>query len=130
MPSVLSELRERTWIAKLQFILFKCQAYFRRWKCRVNLDQLQLVAEVAKDLSATMEIRVVDDGFQNKAHIAYWYRLVGTYRGYLLYFDTVGSTFLIDIRTHTYVKESTTHLLQIDGVDQARRFVDELCRRL
>jgi hypothetical protein len=37
---------------------------------------------------------------------------------------------LIDRRTNAYVKGSATHLLQIEGVDQAKRFVDELCRRL
>jgi hypothetical protein len=58
------------------------------------------------------------------------HRLVETYRGYLLCSDTARQTFLIDMRTHAYVKGSATHLLQIDGVDQAKRFVDELCSHL
>jgi len=48
----------------------------------------------------------------------------------LLCSDTTGHTFLINMRTHTYVKGSALHLLQIDGVDQAKCFVDELCSRL
>ena len=128
MSSVQSERRERSWIAALQSILLKCQAYTGWWRRRV--DQDQLVAEVADDLCTRMEIWTVDGGLQTKAHIACWHRLVETYRGYLLCSDTAGHTFLIDLRTHAYVKGSATHLLQIDGVDQAKRFVDELCRRL
>ena len=94
----------------------------------VNLDQL--VAEVADDLCAMMEICVVEDGLQTKALIVCYHRTVETYRGYLLYSNTTGHTFLIDKRTHAYVIGSAAHLLQIDGVDQAKRFIDELCLRL
>jgi hypothetical protein len=127
MSSVLSERRERSWIAGLQSILLKCQAYTGWWRRRV--DQDQLVAEVADDLCTRMEIWTVDAGLQTKALIACKHRLVETYRGYLLCSDTAGHTFLIDMRTNVYVKGSETHLLQIDGVDQAKRFVDELCTR-
>ncbi len=130
MPGVLSEGRERSWRAGLQAILFKCQVYFGWSRRRFDLDQCQLVAEVADDLSAMMEIWFVDGELQTKAHIAYRHRLVETYRGYLLCSDTTGHTFLINMRTHTYVKGSALHLLQIDGVDQAKCFVDELCSRL
>ena len=128
MSSALSE-RERSWIAGLQSILLKFQAYPGWWRRRVGQDQSQLVAEVANDLFAMMEIWVVDAGLQTKAYIACRHRLLETYRGYLLCSDTAGQTFLIDLRTHAYVKGSATHLLQIDGVDQAKRFVDELCTR-
>ncbi len=130
MSNVLSKRRERSWIAALRSILLKCQAYAGWWRRRVDQDQSQLVAEVANDLCTTMEIWVVEDGLQTKAHIAWWNRLVETYRGYLLCSDTPGHTFLIDMRTHTYVRGSAAHLVQIDGVDQAKRFVDELCCRL
>ena len=130
MSSVLLERRERIWITGLQSILLKFEAYFGRWKRRVDLDRRQLVAEVADDLSATMEIWIVDDGLQTRAYITCWHRLIDTYRGYLFCSDTAGHTFLLDMRTHTYVKGSAKHLLQIDGVEQAKRFVDELCRRL
>ena len=130
MSSVQSERGERSWIAGLQSILLKCQAYTGWRRRRVGQDQNQLVAEVANDLFAMMEIWVVDAGLQTKAHIACRHRLVETYRGYLLFSDTARHTFLIDMRTHAYVKGSATHLLQIDGVDQAKRFVDELCSRL
>ncbi len=127
MASVLSERRERCWMAGLQSILFTCQAYIGRWRRSVDLDQRQLVAEVADDLCATLEIWVVDAGLQTGAHIACWQRLIEAYRGYLLCSDTAGQTFLIDLRTYAYVKGSATQLLQIDGVDQAKRFVDALC---
>jgi hypothetical protein len=130
MPGVLSEGRERSWRAGLQFILLKCRAYFGWSRRRVDLDQCQLVAEVADDLCAMMQVWFVDAELQAKAHIAYRHRLVETYRGYLLCSDTTGQTFLINMRTHTYVKGSALHLLQIDGVDQAKCFVDELCSRL
>ena len=130
MSSVLSERRGLSWIAILQSILLKRQAYFGWWKRSVDLDRCQLVAKVADDLSVTIEIGVVDDGPQTRAYIACWHRQVETYRGYLLCSDTAGRTFLIDRRTNAYVKGSATHLLQIEGVDQAKRFVDELCRRL
>jgi len=78
----------------------------------------------------TMEIWVVEDRFQTKAYITSCHRLIETYRGYLLCSNTPGHTFLIDMRTHTYLRGSAAHLLQINGVDQAKRFVDELCRRL
>jgi hypothetical protein len=130
MSSVVSERRERIWMAGLQSILLKYQASFGRWKRRVELNRYQLVAHIADDLAETMEIWVVDAGLQTKANIACWHRLIQTYRGYLLCSDTAGHTFLIDMRTHTYVKGSAKYLLQIDGVDQAKRFVDELCRRL
>jgi hypothetical protein len=77
-----------------------------------------------------MEIWVVEDGFQTKAYIASCHLLIETYRGYLLCSNTSGHTFLIDMRTHTYMRGSAAHLLRIDGVDQAKRFGDELCRRL
>ena len=127
MASVLSERRERRWMAGLQSILFTCQVYIGRWRRSVDLDQRQLVAEVADDLCATMVIWVVEGGLQTRAHITCWHRLIEGYRGYLLCSDTAGQTFLIDLRTHAYVKGSAMQLLQIDGVDQARRFVDALC---
>jgi len=130
MPGVLPEGRERSWRAGLQFILLKCRVYFGRSRRRVDLEQYRIVAEVANDLSAMMEIWFVDGELQTKANIAYWHRLVETYRGYLLCSDTTGHTFLINMRTHTYVKGSTLQLLQIDGVDQAKCFIDELCSRL
>ncbi len=130
MPGVLSEGRERSWRAGLQSILLKCRAYFGWWRRRVDLDQYHIVAEVADDLCAMMQVWFVDGELQTKAHIAYRHRLVETYRGYLLCSDTTGQTFLINMRTHTYVKGSALHLLQIDGVDQAKCFVDELCSRL
>jgi hypothetical protein len=109
--------------------MFKCQVYFG-WR-KLRADQDYLAEEVADDLSATMEISVVDDGVQVRAHIACCHHLVETYRGYLLYSNFAGHTFLIDTRTYTYVKESVTqHLLQFEGVDQAKRFVDELCQHL
>ena len=128
MASVLSERRARPWMAGLQSILFTCQVCIGRWRRSVDLDQHQLVSEVADDLCATLEIWVVDAGLQTGAHIACWHRLIESYRGYLLCSDTAGQTFLIDLRTHAYVKGSAMQLLlQIDGVDQARRFVDALC---
>ena len=130
MASVLSERRERPLMAGLQSILFTCQAYIGRWRRSVDLDQSQLVAEVTDDLCATMEIWVVDAGLQTGAHIACWHRLIQAYRGYLLCSDTAGQTFLIELRTYTYVKGAATQLLQIGGVDQAKRFVDALCCRL
>ena len=130
MTSVLSERTERTWMTTLQPILLTCRAYVGRWRHSVDLDQHQFVAEVAADLSATMNIWGVDAGLQIQSHIACWHRHMETYRGYLLCANAAGHTFLIDLRTHTYVKGSAAHLLQIDGVDQAKRFVDELCCRL
>ena len=90
MASVLSERRERRWMAGLQSILFTCQAYIGRWRRSVDLDQRQRVAEVADDLCATLEIWVVDAGLQTGAHIACWHRLIEDYRGYLLCSDTAG----------------------------------------
>ena len=130
MPGVLSEGRERSWRAGLQSILLKCQRYLGRWRRRVDLDQCQLVAEVADDLRTMMKVWFVDAELQTKAHIAYRHRLVETYRGYLLCSDTSGHTFLINMRTHTYVIGLAALLLQIDGVDQAKHFIDELCSRL
>src|SRR5437588_2992484 len=74
MSSVQSERRERSWIAALQSILLKCQAYTGWWRRRV--DQDQPVAEVADDLCTRMEIWTVDAGLQTKAHIACWHRLL------------------------------------------------------
>ncbi|SRR6266849_1596775 len=130
MASVLSERKGRPWMAGLQSILFTCQAYIGRRRRSVELDQRQPVAEVADDLCATLEIWSVDSGLQTRAHIACWHRQIEAYRGYLLCSNTAGQTFLIDLRTYTYVKGSVTQLLQIDGVDQAKRFVDTLCCRL
>jgi len=130
MWRLLLEQRGRTCMVGLQSILLRCQAYFRWWRRRVDLDQCQFVAEIADDLSAMMEIWFVDAGIQTKAHIACWHHLVETYRGYLLCSDITGQTFLIDMRTHVYVKGSAAYLLKIDGVEQAKRFVDELCFRL
>jgi hypothetical protein len=128
MSSAFWERRGRTWIAVLQSFLPRCQAYSGWRKSRNDPDQL--VMEVADDLCATMQIWVVDDGIQTRGHIAFCHRLMETYRSYLLCSDSAGQTFLIDLRTRTYVEESSTRqLLEIDGVDQARRFVDELCLR-
>lgn len=129
MPGSLWERRGRIWIAALQSILLECKAYFG-WRKRRDVAD-QFVVEVADDLSVMMQIWVIDDGLQTRGHIACYHHLTEIYRDYLLCSDNAGHTFLIDMRTRTYVKGSAArHLLQIDGVDQARRFVDELCLRL
>jgi hypothetical protein len=129
MSSLLWEWRGRLWIAALQSILLKCQAYLGWWRRREVPDQL--VVEVANDLSVTMQIWVIDDEPQTRGHIASSHRLMEIYRDHLLCSNSAGHTFLIDMQTRTYLKGSATqHLLQIDGVEQARRFVDELCLRL
>jgi hypothetical protein len=88
---------------------------------------LEQVRQVADDLVTAIRIWQVEDCLEIKAHIACWHRCLHTYRGYVLCSDTTERTFLIDTRTWTYIAIAKACLLQIDGVNQAKTFVDALC---
>ncbi len=85
------------------------------------------VRQVADACAAAMPIWQVEDSLEIKAHIACWHRCICTYRGYILCSDTTERTFLMDMRTWTYVAITNAGLLQIDGVKEAKMFVDALC---
>lgn len=101
----------------------------RRPMCLVDPSQLiqEQVRQVADDLVAAMSIWQVEDCLEIKAHIACWHRCLHTYRGYVLCSDTTERTFVMDTRTWTYIAIAQACLLQIDGVNQAKMFVDALC---
>ena len=86
------------------------------------------VRQVADVCAAAMPIWQVEDCLEIKAHIACWHRCICTYRGYILCSDTTERTFLMDTRTWTYVTITNARLLQIDGVQEAKMFVDALCQ--
>jgi hypothetical protein len=75
-----------------------------------------------------MSIWQVEDCLEIKAHIACWHRCISTYRGYVLCSDTSERTFLMDTRAWGYVQCSACSLLQIDGIEQAKAFIDALYR--
>ena len=108
--------------------------YCRSWRCASGVDQAHLmqrqIRHSADNLSDVMGIWHIEDSLEIKAHIAYWHRSVHTYRGYVLCSDRVGRTVLLDTQSWTYVMLTTISLLQIDGVEQAKRFIDDICRSL
>ncbi len=83
------------------------------------------VAQVADRLSAEMALWQVEASLESKTIIATHHRHLHAYRGYLLCADHLERTFLIDTRYGTYVRGKSC-LLSIDGLEQARRFVDVL----
>lgn len=82
------------------------------------------VAQVVQTLAATTGVRCVTSTLQVEADIAYWYRFVQRYHGYLLYARQDGKTVLMD-RSARYV-EADGRILFIEGVEAARHFVDAL----
>ncbi len=90
----------------------------------------EAVIQVANALCATMAIWEVEATPVVKASLAYWHRTIQTYRGYVLCSNSKGATVLIDTLTWTYLQGSALHLLQIDGVEQAKAFIDALCDSL
>lgn len=85
------------------------------------------VRQVADTSVAVMGIWQVENCLEVKMHIACWNRRICTYRGYVLYSDASERTFLMDTQTWTYVTITKASLLQIDGVNQAKTFIDALC---
>jgi hypothetical protein len=85
------------------------------------------VRQVANASIAVMGIWQVENCLEIKAYIACWHRCICTYRGYVLCSDTSERTFLMDTQTWTYVAITNAGLLQIDGVQEAKKFVDALC---
>ncbi len=84
------------------------------------------VGQVANAFIAVMRIWQVENCLEIKAHIACWHRRICTYRGYVLCSDTSERTFLMDTQAWAYVQCSAFHLLQIDGVEQTKAFIDAL----
>lgn len=83
------------------------------------------ITQVATTLSPEIGIWQVEASLQLKAAIAQAARKE-VYRGFLLCCDAYEHTFLLDTHHGCYVAVSHTCLLQIDGLAQARRFVDAL----
>lgn len=92
---------------------------------RVQQEQVRLVAQT---LMPMMNIWQITSSCEVKAHIACWHRLVESYRGYLLYADSDERTFLVDSESRCYVTLEQMALLQIDGLAQAKQFLDVLCQ--
>lgn len=133
LSSVLLRLR-RILLAVLQYIfsVFQQQCIGRLGLPRSWQEvQQMIVTQIANDLSATttMGIWQVEATLSVKAHIACWHRQIQEYKGHLLCADRQGRTFLLDRRACTYVMSSPGHLLQIDGCDAAKRFIDLLLAR-
>lgn len=126
MSSVLSELAKFPWPARLPRPLRRLRASKECWIHQTELDAYRRTAQVANELMGHIEIWVVEASVELLAHIACWHRQIEAYRGHLLCSDAAGHVFLIDLQSWEYVKTAATHLLQIDGVDQARQMVDAL----
>lgn len=121
----------RSRLSRVQAILSLVTQGMVRGNPSVIVDPSQLmqkqVRQVANDLVAAMSIWQVEDSLEIKAHIACWHCNLHTYREYVLCCDTTERTFLMDTRTWTYIAITKVCLLQIDGVNQAKTFVDALC---
>jgi hypothetical protein len=85
-----------------------------------------LIAHVLDELTTSMEAWVVETSLELLAHIAVRHRVFEAYGGYLLCSDTSGQTFLLDLHMHRFIAPVQTCLLQIDGVHQAKQFIDVL----
>lgn len=129
MSSVLSEQVKIPWLTRAQRFLPGCRAFFERWMRQVGTDEYRLIVQVADGLAQHMEIWVVEASAELLAHIAIWHRRLETYRGHLLCSDVAGHTFLMDLQSWGFVKSATAQFLQIDGVDQAKRFIDALWKQ-
>jgi hypothetical protein len=86
------------------------------------------VEQVADTLATMMNIWQVESSLEVKAHIACWHHVVDSYRGYLLCADRCERTFLVDRESWRYMTVAKTTLLQIDGLEQAKVFIDALCQ--
>ena len=126
MSSVLSKQARLPWLIRIQRSLLGWRVSFGSWIRRAEEDEYRFIAQVADELADHMEIWVVEASVEILAHIACWHRQVETYRGHLLCSDTSGQTFLMDLQSWGFVKSATARFLQIDGVDQAKRFIDTL----
>ncbi|GCE32028.1 hypothetical protein KDA_75120 [Dictyobacter alpinus] len=126
MSRMVSDQARLPWLTRLQQTLFACPAPKGYWARPIEKDEYLFVTKVADELVECMKIWAVEARIEILAHIACWHRHIQTYRGHVLCSDTAGRTFLIDGQSWGYVKSAATHLLQIDGVDQAKRFVDAL----
>ncbi|GAC1308948.1 MAG: hypothetical protein NVSMB27_46400 [Ktedonobacteraceae bacterium] len=116
---------------KVQTNLCQLPHTMEQRKAGVIVDPTYLVQEqvrgVANDRVDALYVWIVEDSSDIRAHIACRHRYVHTYRGYMLYSDSSERTFLLDMRTWTYVAVSNTYLLQIDGVHRAKKCIDALC---
>ena len=111
------------------FHFLQCLARLRQIGIVDQQQQLRkLVEQVADTLATMMNIWQVESSLEVKAHIAYWYHVVDSYRGFLLCADRCERTFLVDRETWGYVTIAKTTLLQIDGLEQAKVFIDALYR--
>lgn len=85
----------------------------------------QHVADVADMLASEMAIWQIEPSTDIKVYIARGCQKE-LYRGFLLCADEAEHTFLLDTQALAYVTAAGSSLLQIDGLPQARHFVDVL----
>ncbi|MBA2680396.1 MAG: hypothetical protein H0U76_18605 [Ktedonobacteraceae bacterium] len=125
MSSVISEC---SWLTGVQRVLFKIQD---KWRQRAYVDEqdcYRVIAQVLDELGTSMAIWVVESSSDILAHIAVRHRELESYGGYLLCSDRSGRTFLFHMQSYRFVKAAKSLLLQIDGVEQAKMFVDSLSK--
>ena len=80
-----------------------------------------------------MSIWVVSDTTQMREHVVRYHRNLEEYGGYLLLFDVEERVVLLDLTEHQYVRyveRSNWVVVVIDGVENAKMFVDRLGQRL
>jgi hypothetical protein len=70
-------------------------------------------------------VRLVEDCPLVLAHIALCHTRVSCYRGYTLYADPRGTTYLMDPSCQ-YLTDSASRLVRVEGITQAKALVDAL----
>lgn len=108
----------------LQF-LSRCHVFLQEVLSN-DPDECQIIAQVAADLAAQIEIQMVKASTEMLSHIACHHRYMETYREHQLCSNRTEQTFLIDLKTHAFVKATTTHLIRIGSRNQAKAFVDQI----
>ena len=127
MSSVLSEY---SWLVRAQMALFRIQTWLYQPVQADEQDRSQAIALVLDEGVSSMEIWVVESSPDILAHIVVHHQRLEPYGGYLLCSDGAGRTFLLDMCTYRFVEAAKSLLLQIDGVEQTKMFIDMLFQKL
>lgn len=88
-------------------------------------EQGEEVDRAMKRLAGTVQVHLVECCPLALAHIAVWHTRLYSYRGYTLYTDQSGKTYLID-QSCQYLTDSVARLVCVEGYDRTKVLVDTL----
>lgn len=111
--------------ARISRFFSQCRVFWREALSN-DLDECQVIAQVVASRASRIEIQMVKASTEVLSHIACHHRCMETYREHQLCSDIAEQTFLINLKTLSFVKATTTHLVRIGSKSQAKAFVDQI----